>query len=112
ERRDVLAARAERRERDLDDREAVVEVLAERAFVHASRERTVRRREDAHVDRLLKVTSEAANGARLDRAQELRLDVERQLADLVEEDRAAVRLFEDASTIHLRAAERAAHVAE
>ena len=43
-----------------------------------------------------RVAADAAHLAPLERAQELRLQLERQLADLVDEERAAVRLLEDA----------------
>ena len=49
--RDVLAALAQRRQADLDDAQAVVEVLAELAVGDPLREARVGRREDAHVDR-------------------------------------------------------------
>ena len=50
--------------------------------------------------------------ALLERAQELRLQIERQLADLVEEQRAAVGLLDEAALGVERAGEGAAHVAE
>ena len=53
-------------QRHLDDRQAVVEILAERALVRAEGERAVRRRDDAHVDRALRVAADAADRARLD----------------------------------------------
>src|SRR5262249_41536585 len=46
------------------------------------------------------------------RAQELHLEVQRELADLVEEERAAVRFFEEAAPIRVRVGERALLVAE
>ena len=50
--------------------------------------------------------------ALLERAQELGLQRERHLADLVEEERAAVGLLEEARRALLGVGERAAHVAE
>ena len=52
--------------------------------------------DDAHVDRDGSCAAEPAHHARLERAQQLRLQLERQLADLVEEERAAVGALEGA----------------
>src|SRR5262245_23149575 len=49
ERSDVLAALAERRHLDLDHCKAIIQIVAERPVVHASRERAVRGCEHAHV---------------------------------------------------------------
>ena len=56
--------------------------------------------------------ADAADLARLERAQQLRLELERQLADLVEEHRAAVGRLEGAGAVAVGAGEGAAHVAE
>jgi hypothetical protein len=48
----------------------------------------------------------------LEDAQQLRLDRERRLADLVEEDGAAARVLEEAAAIAFGAGERAADVPE
>lgn len=80
---DVLAACAERREDDLHDGEAVVEVLAERALVDALRERSIRGGHDPDVDGVGRVAADAPDGARLEGAEELRLRGERKLADRV-----------------------------
>ena len=56
--------------------------------------------------------ADAPDLALLERAQELRLHADRELADLVEEHRAAVGRFERADAIAIGAGERAAHVTE
>ncbi|MEZ4295692.1 MAG: hypothetical protein R3B70_12000 [Polyangiaceae bacterium] len=112
EQRHILRPFAQRGQRHLDDGEAVIQVLAERALVDAPRERAVRGGDDAHVDRASDAGADPPHAARLDRAEQLRLKGERHLADLVEEERPAVRLFEHAFSIRGGAAERAPHVPE
>ena len=86
---DVAPALAERRHVDADDVDAVVEILAEALLVHlASRSRLVAVTMRAS-NGDLRVAADRAHLALLERAQELRLHLERQLADLVEEERAA-----------------------
>ena len=70
------------------------------------------RRHDPDVDAPRDVLADAAQLPFLNHAQHLGLRPRRQLADLVEEQRAAVRLLEDAGAIGDRAGERAARVAE
>ena len=66
----------------------------------------------AHVDRDLGLGADRAHLALLQRAQQLGLQRERHLADLVEEQRAAVRLLEQALAALLGVGERALRVAE
>src|SRR5262249_5208985 len=56
--------------------------------------------------------AEPAHALALERAEQVRLQRERQLADLVEEQRASVRALERADVLLLGAGERAALVAE
>src|SRR5262249_16597445 len=72
----------------------------------------VRRREHAHVDALRAIRAHATDLARFERTKQLRLELERQLADLVEEQRASVRRFERAFALSIRARECAANMAE
>ena len=77
----------------LDDREAVVEILAERRRARPRRaDRGSSRRRRARRRLALARRRAACTSPRLEHAQQLRLQRERQLADLVEEQRAAVRL--------------------
>ena len=70
------------------------------------------RGDHAHVDPAVLVFAHPAHGAGLQHAQQLGLQLQGQLADLVEEDGAAVGLEEGAVAIADRAGEGAAHVAE
>src|SRR5262249_55155491 len=66
------------------------------------------RRDDAHLHLLRFVATDGAHFARLERAEEHRLDIDGQLADLVEEQGAAVRRLERAEARVRGARERSA----
>ena len=70
--------------------ESEVEILPELAGRYVGAQIAVRSRDDPHVERSVLRAADAAHATALERAQEPRLQVERQLADLVEEQRAAV----------------------
>ena len=72
----------------------------------------MRRRHDAHVDRRRLRRADADDLVRLEHAQQLRLQLQRQLADLVEEHRAAVGALEHAGAPLGGAGERALLVPE
>ena len=80
--------------------------------VDALREVLVRRRQHAHVDVDDVLAADARDLPRLHRAQHLGLRHEVHVADLVEEERPAVRLLEEAAALLLRAGEGAPLVAE
>ena len=92
--RQVLDALAQRRHADRDDVDAVEEILAEPPVLHRLLEIDVGRDDEPEVglDRL--GAADALDLALLDRAQQLGLQVEAQVADLVEEQRAAGRELE------------------
>ena len=94
EARNVLAVLAQRGHADLDDAQPVEEVLAEAPGADLGGQVLMRRRDDAHVDGHLRAPADALDLALLQDPQELGLDGERRVADLVEEDRAAVRELE------------------
>ena len=81
-----------------DDRQPKQQVFAEAPAAHGLGERRVRRRDDAHVDGARRVLADAPDLALLQHAQQLGLRARRQLADLVEKQRAAVRLLEETRT--------------
>ncbi len=108
----VLEPLAQRRHVHADDGEAEVEVLAKTPAVHLALEVPVRRRDDADVDLARLDLAEAPDLARLEGAQELRLQLDGKLADLVEEDGSPVGRFERADPVALGPGERAAHVTE
>src|SRR5690606_37210249 len=109
---DVVAALAERRNVDREYAQAIVEVLAEASRGDLLLEIAVRRRDDPDVDRVRAVVADALELALLEHAQELALQLDRDLADLVEEDRAAVGQLEAADAVAVRAGARALHVPE
>ena len=112
EQRDVVLALAQRRQLHGDDVQAVEQVLAEPALLHHVAQVDVGRGDDAHVhlDRL--DAAEPHELALLNHAQQLGLRVERDVADLVEEDRALVGQLEEALLRIDGAGERALHVSE
>src|SRR5579872_2781199 len=83
--RDVLASRAERRRRDRDDVEPVVEVLAEPSGRHLGHQIAIGGGDDPHVG-LRGVPTDRLVLAFLQDAEELHLHGGRELADLVEEE--------------------------
>ena len=97
---------------DLDDVQPVVEVLAERALRDHLREIAMARCDHASVERERLAIADAFERALLQDAQELRLQLERNLADLVEEQRALAGELESAGAIADRAGERSFDMAE
>ena len=110
--RHVLEALAQRRHPDREHVEAVVEVLAELAVLDQLDHVAVGGGDQAEVDLHRPLGADGIDLALLQRAQQLDLRVERQLADLVEEQRAAVGLLELADAPVDGAGERALLVAE
>ena len=110
--RDVLGALAQARQAQADDVEAVIEVLAERALAHALLEVLVGGGDHPHVDLHLLVPADAIEGAVRQHAQQPGLQLRRHVADLVEEQGAALGLLEAAAPLLLGAGKRAALVAE
>src|SRR5262245_12486487 len=108
----VRVTLAERRDVDADDVDAVVEVLAEPPLFDLLFELTVAGSDDPRIERYLVVGSDGANAALLECAKELRLQLQRELSYLVEEEGAAIRLHEQTDALGLRVRERAACVPE
>ena len=108
EQRDVLAALAQRRHEDRDDVEAEVEVLAEAAGLDLAGQVLVGGREHAHVDADARRAADRLDDLLLQHAQHLGLRLQAHVADLVEEDRAAVGQLELAAAVGDGAGERAA----
>ena len=90
----IPATLAERGQLDAELRDAEVQVASERAGVHLADEVATRRGDDAHVDGPVRVRADRLDALLRERTQQLRLDVDRELSELVEEDRPAVRLDE------------------
>ena len=109
---DVLGARAQRRHLDRAHGEAVVEIEPEMPGVRVGEQIAIRRRDDPHVDVTRLARADGPELARLERAQEQRLERGRRLPNLVEEERPTVGQLEEAAPCLLRAREGALHVAE
>ncbi len=102
---------AQRRHLEGEGADAVVEILAKAPLGHRASKLAVRGAEDADVDGDLRRAAEAGDGPRLEHAQQLGLQVQRHLADLVEEQGAAVRRLEVPGAPALGSGEGAALVA-
>ena len=111
ERVDVLHTLAQRRDADGHHVEAVEQVLTEAAGLRLGGEVAVRRGNEADVD-LLGSSAHRLHLARLQRAENLRLHRQRQLTDLVDEQRAVLGLLEVTAARAHGARERALGVAE
>ena len=108
----VLGPLTQRRKRDGESVEAVEEILPELADRERLLEITVGGGDDAHPDLASDHVPHGLDLARLQHAEELGLHLERHVADLVEEDGAAVRPLEEARLVRHRAREGPALVAE
>ena len=95
-----------------DDGEPVVQILAEFAFGDPLFQVGIGRGNHADVDPLRPRLADRHDLALLEKPKQLRLDVERQVADFVEEQRAAGRRSHQAQLIVDRAREAAPSVAE
>ena len=90
----VFGALAKRRQLDPDHVEPEVEVLAKRTAAHLRLEIHVRGGHEPRVGAQGLGAADAVELLVLEHAQQLGLDRRRELADLVEEQRAATRLLE------------------
>ena len=110
--RQVVEPLGKRGQLDAHCVEAVHQVAAEAAGLNLDRQIAVGRGDQAEVDAQDLLAPEAPQLAGLEHAQELGLQVERELPDLVEEQRAPVRALEQPRPIVLGAGEGALGVAE
>ena len=109
---DIFRAVAQRRQPKRHDVEAIVKVFAEKALIDQVLQVFVGGRDDAHVGADRRPSAHCRILTLLQHAQEARLRVHRHIADFVEEERTAFRLFEAAGRTVLRAGERALLVTE
>ena len=112
EQRNVLGTLAQRRHINRKDVESVVEILPERIVGDTLLEVAVSGRDDSDVDVHGFRASEPFDLPLLEHAQQLDLNVERQVADLVEKDRRVVRELEASDLSRQRSGERALLAAE
>src|SRR6059058_2018807 len=108
----VLGPLAERRGLDREHVQPVVEIVPEPLLFHHPKEVAVRRGDEADVDLDRLRTAVPLELLLLQDAQQLRLELERDLADLVEEQRAAVGHLEAADLLGDGAGEGAPLVPE
>ncbi len=112
ERRNIRGAFAKRRERYADDIESIIEILSESPLFNTRQQVPVRCGDDSNVERSVLVTSNATDLSTLKRSQKTRLQIQRQLADLVDEERPSLGGLEHADVLPVRACEGPALVAE
>ncbi len=108
----AIGAIPERRQGDLQHVEPIEQVLAERAVGDHRLQVAVGRRDQPHVGRPLGRLADPLVPPLLEEPQQLRLQRERQVADLVEEERAALGRGHLAARVADGAGEGALHVAE
>src|SRR5262249_45221627 len=94
------------------DCESMKQVVAEPTELDLAIEVPARRREDPNVDADRLLAADPTELASLDRAEKLGLQRELEIADLVDEERAAVRLLEHADVLLHRTGECSALVSE
>ena len=109
---DVVRALAQRRQRDREHVQSVIEVLAELPARHHLGQVAVGGRHHPHVDADRLVAAHPFELTLLQHTQQLHLCLQGQLADLVQEQRAAVGQLEAALVLANRARERALLVPE
>ena len=110
--RHLFATFPQRRDVDADHAEPVVQVFAELTFGHPLLEVRVGRGEHPDVHRLRTCLADRHDLGLLEESKQLRLDVERQVADLIEEQRASDRRADQSLLIGDRAGEAAAAMPE
>ena len=103
--RDVFATVAKRRDVDGEDAEAEEQVFAELAGRHELVERPVRRRDDPDIGGPRPGIADRRHRAVLDDAQELHLEVRRDVADLIQQHRSAAGQLEEPFLVLDRAGE-------
>ena len=108
----VVLAGSQRRDLDRDDVQPIVEVLAELPLADQRRQIAIGRGDHPHVHAECVLAADALERLLLERAQDLRLRLEAHIADLVQEERAAVGELELAAAPRQRPRERALLVAE
>src|SRR5690606_31706887 len=102
----------QRREADREHAEPVVKILPKRLVLDRLVRHPVRRRDDPRLDRDFLLATDRQDLARLEHAQEMRLELRRHLRQLVKEQRAVVGALEEARMLPSRAREAAFLVTE
>ena len=106
--RDVFTPLAQRRERDREDIEPVVEIVPEAVLPNFLGEVAIGGRDDTHVDVHRPRAAQSLELPFLKDAQQLGLKLNRQITHFVEEQRSAMRNLEATGLTRVRACERPA----
>src|SRR5512146_204497 len=109
---DVLPALAQRRQRQIEDIEAIEQIFAKAALPDRQGEVDIGCNDDARIDLNGPRAADPVDRVLLQKAQQMALKLERQIADIVKEDRAAVGGFEPADAALRCAGEGALLVTE
>ena len=112
QRRDVVGALAQRRQADGHDVQPVEQVLAEQSLRDQLAQVAMGGGDDPHIGLDRHAAADRHELARLQHAQQPGLGLERHVADLVEEQRAALGLLEPPDLARIGAGERALLVTE
>src|SRR5262249_9313336 len=110
--RDVVLSLAQRRNADREDVQAIEEIAPERSLLDHGPQLPAGGGDDPDIGVPRPRAAEPFELALLQHPQQLRLNLERQIADLVEEQRAAVGELEASDLAGVGAGERALVVAE
>ena len=108
----ILESLGKPRHSYFDAAEAVEKILAKSAVEHFRPKVAIGRRNNSHVDRFSFRRSYTLDFAVLNHAQKLRLHGEGCFANFIQEDSAAIRIFEKAGARFARACEGPAYVAK
>ncbi len=108
----ILAARAQRRNADREHVEPVKQILAKLPALHLLDQILIGGRDQPDIDAHRPLRADRVDLALLQRAQQLDLQIERQFADFVEKQRAAIGLDEFSDVFFGGAGEGALLVAE
>src|SRR3984957_19733305 len=110
--KDVLRSFAQRRQRERNHVQAVIEILAKTAGRDFSLEISIGRDDNASVNSERAITANSLKAAVLNEAQKFDLQRRRQLGNFVEQHGAAVDCFETSGLVVDRAGETSANMTE
>ena len=96
----------------MDRIDPIIQVLAETSFPHQLFQVHVGRADEPDIHRNRLAATDPHHAAVLDGSQEFRLQMQRDVADFVQEERPAVGLLELAHMVRMRIGERALHMTE
>jgi hypothetical protein len=108
----VLSPVTERRKRNFDGIQTVKEIFAKGPFRNGGRQCGVGRREDPHIDFSSFCRADSLKLARFEDPEELRLLLQRNICDLVEENCPPVRHLEAPNSVGACIGERTLHMSE